>query len=86
MLEGSLYKVLQGFGYVITNSNSSIVAVNVNDEIRALLNCEKDTPILKMVNKTFTSTDKLLFLEEAFYKSDKFTLQVNISRREGEIL
>ena len=34
MLEGSLYKVLEGFGYVITNSNSSIVAVNVNDEIR----------------------------------------------------
>ena len=30
--------------------------------------------------------DKLLFLEEAFYKSDKFTLQVNISRKEGELL
>ena len=86
MLEGSLYKVLEGFGYVITNSNSSIVAVNVNDEIRNLLECEKDTPILKMISKTFTNTDKLLFLEEAFYKSDKFTLQVNISRKEGEIL
>ena len=86
MLEGSLYKVLEGFGYMITNSNSSIVAVNVNDEIRNLLECEKDTPILKMISKTFTNTDKLLFLEEAFYKSDKFTLQVNISRKEGEIL
>ena len=86
MLEGSLYNVLEGFGYIITNSNSSIIAVNVNDEIRNLLECEKDTPILKMVNKTFTSTDKLLFLEEAFYKSDKFTLQVNISRKGGEVL
>lgn len=86
MLEGSLYKVLEGFGYIITNSNSSIIAVNVNDEIRNLLECEKNTPILKMINKTFTSTDKLLFLEEAFYKSDKFTLQVNISRKGGEVL
>lgn len=86
MLEGSLYKVLEGFGYLITNSNSSIIAVNVNDEIRNLLECEKDEPILKVISKTFTSADKLLFLEEAFYKSNKFTLQVNISRKEGEIL
>lgn len=86
MLEGSLYKVLEGFGYIITNSNSSIVAVNVDDEIRKILECEIDTPILKVVSKTFTNTDKLLFLEEAFYKSDKFTLQVNISRKEGEVL
>ena len=86
MLEGSLYKVLEGFGYVITNSNSSIVAVNVDDETRKILECEIDTPILKVVSKTFTNTDKLLFLEEAFYKSDKFTLQVNISRKEGEVL
>ncbi|WP_195987012.1 GntR family transcriptional regulator [Clostridium sp. D53t1_180928_C8] len=86
MLEGSLYKVLEGFGYIITNSNSSIVAVNVDDEIRKILECQIDTPILKVVSKTFTNTDKLLFLEEAFYKSDKFTLQVNISRREGEVL
>ena len=86
MLEGSLYKVLEGFGYIITNSNSSIIAVNVNDEIRNLLECQKDEPILKVISKTFTSADKLLFLEEAFYKSDKFTLQVNISRKEGELL
>ena len=86
MLEGSLYKVLEGFGYIITNSNSSIVAVNVDDELRKILECEIDTPILKVVSKTFTNTDKLLFLEEAFYKSDKFTLQVNISRKEGEVL
>ena len=86
MLVVSLYKFLDGFGYIITTSNSSIVAVNVDDEIRKILECEIDTPILKVVSKTFTNTDKLLFLEEAFYKSDKFTLQVNISRKEGEVL
>lgn len=86
MLSGSLYKVLEGFGYVIKSSNSSIVAVNVGEEARELLECKDDSPILKIISKTFTNTDKLLFLEEAFYKSDKFTLQVNISRKEGEIL
>lgn len=86
MLTGSLYKILEGFGYIITNSNSAIVAVNVDEDTRKLLECEKDTPILKIISKTFTNMDKLLYLEEALYKSDKFTLQVNISRREGEIL
>ena len=86
MLYGSLYKILEQFGYLIINSNSSIVAVNVNDEIRNLLECEKDEPILKIISKIFRSTDILLFLEESFYKSDKFTLQVNISRKEREIL
>ena len=85
MLEGSLYKILEGFGYIITNSKSAIMAVNVDNKIRELLECKDNTPILKMSNKTFTSTNKLLFLEEAFYKSDKFTLQVNISRKEGQI-
>jgi GntR family transcriptional regulator len=27
----------------------------------------------------------MIFLEEAVYRSDKFILQVNISRREGKI-
>mgnify|MGYP004658840297 FL=1 len=86
MLEGSLYKVLEGFGYVISHSNSSIVAVNLNSEMRILLECEENTPILKTTSKIFTNSNKLLFLEEAYYKSDKFTLQVNISRKEGEII
>ena len=77
MLEGSLYKVLEGFGYVISHSNSSM---------RILLECEENTPILKTTSKIFTNSNKLLFLEEAYYKSDKFTLQVNISRKEGEII
>lgn len=86
ILKGSLYRVLEGFGYTISNSNSSIVAINVNNNIKELLQCEDDSPILKIASKNFTSTGKLLFLEEALYRSDKFTLQVNISRKEGEII
>ena len=54
--------------------------------MRILLECEENTPILKTTSKIFTNSNKLLFLEEAYYKSDKFTLQVNISRKEGEII
>ena len=86
MLEGSLYKILEGFGYVISNSNSSIMAINVNNEMIRLLKCNENTPILKMISRIFTNTNKLLFLEESYYKSDKFNFQVNISRKEGEIL
>ena len=86
MLTGSLYKILEGFGYVINNSNSAINAVCADDEIKELLECEANSPVLKITSKTFTNTDKLLFLEEALYKSDKFSLIVNISRKEGEIL
>ena len=62
------------------------MAVNLNSEMRILLECEENTPILKTTSKIFTNSNKLLFLEEAYYKSDKFTLQVNISRKEGEII
>ena len=86
MLTGSLYKILEGFGYVINNSNSAINAVCADDEIKELLECEANSPVLKITSKTFTNTDKLLFLEEALYKSYKFSLIVNISRKEGEIL
>lgn len=86
MLKGSLYKILENFGYSIGNSTSSIVAVNVTDKIKKKFNTEENFPVLKIIGKTFANKNKLLFIEEALYRSDKFTLQVNISRREGEIL
>lgn len=86
MLKGSLYKILEDFGYSINNSISSIVAVAITDDIKKNFNTEENFPVLKIVGKTFANKNKLLFIEEALYRSDKFTLQVNISRREGEIL
>ena len=67
MLTGSLYKILEGFGYVINNSNSAINAVCADDEIKELLECEANSPVLKITSKTFTNTDKLLFLWIFFY-------------------
>ena len=59
--------------------------VNVTDEIKEKFGTDEDFPVLKMIGKTFANKNKLIFIEEALYRSDKFTLQVNISRREGEI-
>lgn len=86
MLKGSLYKILENFGYSIKNSNSAIVAADITDEIKEKFGTDESFPVLKIISKTFTSRDKLLFIEESIYRSDKFTLQVNISRREGEII
>lgn len=85
MLEGSLYKILEGFGYVVDYSQSSIASVIMDDELKQLFNIDKEVPILKMISKTFTEDGKILFFEEAVYRSDKFILKVNISRREGKI-
>lgn len=85
MLSESLYKILEDYGYSINNSNSSIMAVNVDDDIKLLFGCDDIFPTLKMTSKIFTSNNKLLFIEEALYRSDKFTLQVNISRKEGTL-
>lgn len=86
MLKGSLYKILEHFGYSIRNSTSSIVAADITDAIKEKFNTKENFPVLKIIGKTFANKNKLLFIEEALYRSDKFTLQVNISRREGEIL
>ena len=86
MLKGSLYKILEHFGYSISNSTSSIVAVDITDEIKEKFDTKENFPVLKIIGKTFANKNKVLFIEEALYRSDKFTLQVNISRREGEIL
>ncbi|SCK04310.1 HTH-type transcriptional repressor yvoA [uncultured Clostridium sp.] len=86
MLKGSLYKILEHFGYSISNSTSSIVAADITDAIKEKFNTKENFPVLKIIGKTFANKNKLLFIEEALYRSDKFTLQVNISRREGEIL
>lgn len=86
MLKGSLYKVLEEFGYFVSYSQSSVVAVLVNDEIRDNFNSEESFPVLKIISKTFTNKNKLIFVEESLYRSDKFMLQVNISRREGEVI
>lgn len=85
MLEGSLFKILEEFGYIVDHSQSSIAAVIMDNELKKLFDVSEEIPLLKMTSKTYTQKGKMLFLEESIYRSDKFVLQVNISRREGKI-
>ncbi|AYE34512.1 GntR family transcriptional regulator [Clostridium septicum] len=85
MLEGSLYKILEDFGYSVDYSTSSIASIIINEELKSLFCVKNDVPLLKVIGKTFTQSGKILFVEEAIYRSDKFLLQVNISRREGKM-
>ena len=85
MLKGSLFKILEDFGYKVDYSQSSIVSVIMDNELKELFDVNNQVPMLKIVSKTYDLNNKLIFLEEAIYRSDKFILEVNISRREGKI-
>jgi GntR family transcriptional regulator len=85
MLNGSLFKILEEAGYIVEYSESSIASIIMDDELRELFKVDNDVPILKISSKTYDHKNKMIFLEEATYRSDKFLLQVNISRREGKI-
>lgn len=85
MLNGSLFKILEKFGYVVDYSKSSISAIILNEELKEIFKVDKEVPMLKTISKTYDNKDKMIFLEEAIYRSDKYLLEVNISRREGKI-
>ncbi|MBL4930276.1 GntR family transcriptional regulator [Clostridium paridis] len=85
MLKGSLFKILEGFGYVVDHSESEIRGVLMNNEYKKIFNVDKEVPLLKTYNRTFMGPKKVLFVEESIYRSDKYILQVNISRREGKL-
>ena len=57
----------------------------MNAELKKIFNVDKEVPMLKIISKTYDLSNKMIFLEEAIYRSDKFTLEVNISRREGKL-
>ncbi|SHJ51191.1 transcriptional regulator, GntR family [Clostridium amylolyticum] len=85
MLEGSLFKILETFGHKIAYSESSIQAILMDDFYKEIFRVDTQVPLIKSINKTITEDEKVLFLEEAVYRSDKYVLQVNILRREGKI-
>lgn len=85
MLKGSLYDILKKFGYKVEYSQSSIAAITTTDKLKDLFEVDKDVPILKITSKTYDHNNKMIFLEEALYRSDKYILEVNISRREAKI-
>ncbi|MGL5649471.1 MAG: GntR family transcriptional regulator [Clostridium sp.] len=82
-LEGSLFEVLEEEGYKIDHSESEITAIIMNDFYKDLFKVSEVSPLIRTYGKTLDDTGKILFIEESVYRSDKYILEVNISRREG---
>ena len=84
-LKGSLYKMLEEFGYFVDYSESSIRSVIMDEYYKDLFGVNEQIPLLQTLSKTINSDGKVLFVEESTYRSDKYILEVNISRREGKL-
>ncbi|MGG7178995.1 GntR family transcriptional regulator [Clostridium paraputrificum] len=84
-LKGSLYEVLEEFGYSVDHSESSIRAVVMDSYYKEIFSTDEELPLLQTLSKTINSDGKVLFIEESTYRSDKYILEVNISRREGKL-
>lgn len=84
-LKSSIYKYLESLNHNVNYCDSSINSVLITDEYKKLFKLKIDVPLLKVNNKVYGSSEELLFFETAIYRSDKYTLEVNISKREGKL-
>lgn len=84
-VEGSLFTLLETLNYNVDYSESSIKAVLINENLKKLFGINSEIPLLQTNNRVYSSEGILLFIEKAIYRSDKYVLEVNISKREGKI-
>jgi GntR family transcriptional regulator len=84
-LEHSFYEIIKDYGYIIDHSEASMQAVLMDEEYKEIFKTEYNLPLIKSFSKNITADQKLLFVEESVYRSDKYILEVNIYRREGKI-
>ncbi len=82
-LKGSLFKIIEENGYVIDHSESEITALIMDDYYKKIFNLSEVAPLIRTYGKTLDDKKNILFIEESIYRSDKYILEVNISRREG---
>ena len=57
----------------------------MNDELKALFDVNKQVPLLKSHNTALNSEGVIIYVEDAIYRSDKYILEINISKREGKL-
>lgn len=84
-LEGSLFKLLEEKGYVIESTESALAAVIMDEELKTLFNVDKQVPLLRSHNAALNSEGEIIYVEDAVYRSDKYVLEINISKREGKL-
>ncbi|MCR6516259.1 UTRA domain-containing protein [Clostridium sp. LY3-2] len=80
---GSIFKVLEDRGLLINHSESEIKAIIMDEYYMKLFEVDIIVPLIKTYGTTLDDQNKVLFIEESVYRSDKYILEVNISRREG---
>jgi GntR family transcriptional regulator len=85
VLKGSLYRLIESYGYSIDHSEASISAIVMDEYYKELFQAKEQLPLIKIYSKNITSDGRLLFLEESVYRSDKYILEVNILRKEGKL-
>ena len=85
MLKGSLYKLLERNGIHIENVESSIKAVIMDENHKRIFEVEELIPLIQINSKSIIDDNRVIFYEESTYRSDKYILEVNISKREGKI-
>lgn len=84
-LEGSFYEYLDNHGLSVNSTDTSIQAILVDDYYRGLFRLNENVPLLKVSSKSYALDERLLFIEDSVYRSDKYTLEINISRRKGSV-
>ncbi|MDU7963496.1 MAG: GntR family transcriptional regulator [Clostridium perfringens] len=67
------------------STESSLAAVIMDDELKVLFNVNKQVPLLKSHNTALNSEGEIIYVEDAIYRSDKYILEINISKREGKL-
>lgn len=85
ILKGSLFKIIEENGHFINHSESAIKAIVMDDFYKNLFRVSKVLPLISTFGTTLDENDNILFVEESIYRSDKYILEVNISRREGKL-
>lgn len=84
-LKGSFYKILEKNGIHIGDVESSVKAVLMNEMHKNIFGTEEQIPLIQIDSKSIIDDNKVIFYEESTYRSDKYILEVNISKREGKI-
>ena len=53
--------------------------------LKKIFKVNSEVPLLQSDNRVYSDKGILIFVEKAIYRSDKYVLEVNISKREGKV-
>jgi len=80
---GSLYGFLRKeFNLRMTYSEEKYAAVALDDDYSSILAQKKGTPAMKLNGHVYDQKNRLVCLEESYYRSDKFEIAVTANSKE----